>query len=302
MIVVRAPMQISFTSGITHVISAAIDKYVYVVINRTPFIPKISARYKISETVENVDDLKHTRIKTALKHYGIKKGIEIASFASLPGKMGLGSSSSFSVALLKGLQAYLGKKLSAHEVAESAPMLKIKQDQYSASFGGLNIIEFNANKSAIVKPVLIDYKKRLLFEKHLLLFYTGLTHDFAIVLKKQKIADSVYKFADYLIEGDYRKLGEILHKAWQANRKFIRTISSGTVSDLYQIGIKNGAWGGKILGGGECLLFIAPPAKIEQIKNKLKDGASRVKLIDYKEIPFRFVQSGAEILFNADYK
>src|SRR3989338_2090438 len=206
MIVVRAPLRISFVGGGTdltdlyqryqgRVISTAIDKYVYVVINRTPLIPYISARYKISETVDLPQKLQHTRIKAALLDLKIYKGIEIASFASLPAKTGLGSSSSFTVALLMGLHAYLGKKLHPHEVAELACRLEIelvgepigKQDQYATAFVGINLLEFSKQGRVQVKPVLTDYMNRLAFENHLLLFFTGLTRDASSVLKEQKL-------------------------------------------------------------------------------------------------------------------
>src|SRR5688572_17261851 len=161
MIVVRAPMRISFVGGGTDlpefyrqspgaVISTAIDKFVYVAINHTPLIDKVSARYSISETVDHPSQLQHTRIRAALCDLGIQKGIEIASFASLPAKTGIGSSSSFSVALMKGLHAYLGRNIGAREVAEAASRLEIellgepigKQDQYAAAFGGFNVFRF----------------------------------------------------------------------------------------------------------------------------------------------------------------
>ena len=175
MIVVRAPLRVSFVGGGTdladfytrspgRVISTAIDKWVYLVINKTPMIDKISARYSITETVDKLDELQHTRIKAALLDLGIKKGIEIGSFASLPAKTGLGSSSSFSVALMKGLHASFGRSLTPHQAAEEACRLEItllgepigKQDQYAAAFGGLNRIQFNSDPSVEVKPILIN--------------------------------------------------------------------------------------------------------------------------------------------------
>src|SRR3989338_7237082 len=136
MIVARAPLRISFVGGGTDlpdfyryhqgsVLSAAIDKFVYVVVNPTPMINKVSARYSISETVDHPSKLQHTRIRAALADLGIEKGIEIASFASLPAKTGIGSSSSFSVALLKALHAYIGKKIDKREAAEAASRLEI---------------------------------------------------------------------------------------------------------------------------------------------------------------------------------
>lgn len=334
MIVVRAPLRISFVGGGTDlpdfynhyqgkVISTTIDKYVYVVINRTPLIPRISARYSISETVNKPEKLQHTRIKAALLDLGIKKGLEIASFASLPAKTGLGSSSSFTVALLKGLHAYFGRKLDPFEAAKLACRLEIdligepigKQDQYAAAFGGLNIIEFNSDRSVLVNPVLLDYQKRLAFENHLLVFFTGLTRDASSVLRNQrvnikkkfsvlkKMSRSVDMFSKYLLAGKFEILGEMLHDGWQNKKSLAQNITNSLIDNLYETGIKAGAWGGKILGagGGGCLLFIAPVDKKKNIRIKLKAKALKYKLQEFREIPIRFTQSGAEILFNADH-
>ncbi len=331
MIVARAPLRMSFVGGGTdlpdfyqryqgRVLSTAIDKYVYVAINRTPFIPKISARYKITETVNKPQELQHTRIRAALIDLKIKKGIEIASFASIPAKTGLGSSSSFSVALLKALSVFNGKKISTEEIAQLACRLEIdllkepigKQDQYAAAFGGFNIIEFNRDNTVNVIPLLIDYRTRLQFEDHLLLFFTGITRDAASVLTSQKaninkkfsvlkkMADSVDEFAHYLLLGDFEALGEMLHKAWLCKKSLTNQMSSNIIDILYDTGKKAGAWGGKILGagGGGCVLFLAPVEKKQKIRKMIKKIAVKNNLTEFQELPIRFVQSGAETLFN----
>lgn len=156
MILVRAPLRISFVGGGTdlpdfyrrspgRVISTTIDKFVFLTINPTPMINKVSVVYSASETVDSPAQLKHTRVKAALLDLGIYSNVEIGSFASVPAKTGLGSSSSFSVALMKGLHAHVGRQLSSVEAAESACRLEIellrepvgKQDQYAAAIGGL---------------------------------------------------------------------------------------------------------------------------------------------------------------------
>ena len=335
MIVVRAPLRISFVGGGTDlpdfyklyqgkVISTTIDKYVYIVLNRTPLVSKISARYTISETVDKPERLQHTRIKAALLDLKIRKGIEIASFASLPAKTGLGSSSSFSVALIKGLYAYQGKKLTQEEAAELACQLEInllnepigKQDQYAASFGGLNIFEFNTNGKVKITPLMLNFKTRLAFEKHLLLFFTGLTRDASTVLKEQKLniknkiktlrkmTDSVDEFHKKLYAGDFRTLGKMLHEGWLMKKSLASTISNSIIDRLYSEGIKNGAWGGKILGagGGGCILFVAPVKNKAAIRSAVTKIAKTNNLKEFQEIPIKFVQSGAEILFNVDQK
>jgi len=333
MIVVRAPLRISFVGGGTdiadfyrkhpgRVISTAIDKFVYVAINRTPLIPKISARYSISETVDRPDDLQHTRIKAALLDMGIGKGIEIGSFASLPAKTGLGSSSSFSVALIKGLNAFAGKKMDKKEVAEAASRLEIellgepigKQDQYAAAMGGFNVIQFNPDESVDVEPVLLDYKKRLGLENNLLLFYTGLTRAASSVLTEQKanigskfetlkeMAGSVDEFRDRLLVGDFKRLGGMLHEGWLKKKSLASNVSNSTIDDLYNAGMDAGAWGGKVLGagGGGCVMFIVADDKKPAVREAVKKVAKEKNLNEFQEIPVKFVQSSAEIVFNGD--
>ncbi len=333
MIVVRAPMRLSFVGGGTdlpdfyrrhpgRVVSAAIDKFVYIVINRTPLIDKVSARYSFSETVEHASKIQHTRIRAALMDLGIESGLEIGSFASLPAKTGLGSSSSFSVALVKGLCAYQGRKIDQRGAAEAASRLEIellkepigKQDQYAAAFGGLNVFEFNPDESVNVKPVLLDYKKRLLLEDHLLLFYTGITRPAASVLTEQKtnigkkfetlkeMADSVPEFGAMLLAGDVAGMGKMLHEGWLRKKTLASNVSNPVIDGLYEAGMSAGAWGGKVVGagGGGCVMFLAPLEKKAAIREAVSRAVVGSGLTEFKEIPVRFVQSGAEVLFSED--
>lgn len=333
MIVVRAPLRISFVGGGTdlpdfyrrspgRVISATIDQFVYVAINRTPLIDKVSARYMKSETVDHPSELQHTRIRAALLDLGIEKGIEFGSFASLPAKTGLGSSSSFSVALMKGLYAFQGKKIDKTAAAEAASRLEIellgepigKQDQYAASFGGFNVIQFNSDGSVDVDPVLIGYKTRLALEEQLLVFFTGITRMASNVLAKQKsnigsktetlkeMAESVPEFKDRLLAEDFRGLGEMIHKGWLKKKSLASTVSNSIINDFYCAGMDAGAWGGKMLGagGGGCLMFIASPKHHGRIREAVGKVAKANNLSEFRDIPVKFIQSGTEILFNGD--
>ena len=333
MIIVRAPLRISFVGGGTdlpdfyrrspgRVISTAIDKFVYIAINRTPLIDRVSARYSLSETVDHPEKLQHTRIKAALLDLGINKGIEIGSFASLPAKTGLGSSSSFSVALMKGLHSYLDRKMDKHEAAEAASRLEIellgepigKQDQYAASFGGFNVLQFNPDESVSVEPVLLHYKIRLGLEDHLLLFFTGITRNAASVLSEQKeniekkmdtlkeMAESVHEFKKRLLQGDFKGIGEMLHSGWLKKKSLASNVSNSLIDDLYNAGIRAGAWGGKVLGagGGGCIMFLVSPGDKENIRQTVNKIAQANNLTEFQEIPVHFVQSGSEILYNGD--
>jgi len=331
MILTRAPLRISFVGGGTdlpdfyhlypgRVISATIDKYVYIVLNSTPMINKISARYSISESVDCVSDLKHTRIRAALIDLDIGPGIEIGSYASLPGKTGLGSSSSFSVALIKALYSYIGKNITRQELAEEACRLEIelvkepigKQDQYAAAIGGFNVFQFNPDNSVKIKPVLIDHTAQSILEQHLLVFFTGITRLASSVLKEQKlninkkikglreIADLVAPFEESLLKKDMKKAGELLNKNWTIKRTLASRITSPVIDKLYKASLRNGAWGGKILGagGGGCLMLIVPPTKRNKVLTSLKRVAEKNNLDKAKEVPIRFVQSGVDTLYS----
>ncbi|MBI4118626.1 MAG: GHMP kinase [Parcubacteria group bacterium] len=332
MIITRSPLRISFVGGGTdlpafyrtypgRVISTTINKYVYAVIHPTPLLNKFLLRYSITESASHPRDLKHPSIKAALLDLGITDpGIEIGSFADLPSKTGLGSSSSFSAALLKGLNIHLGRKLSAEEVACGACRLEIdllkepigKQDQYAASYGGLNLIQFNEDDSVNVKPLFLDFKKRSALEDHVLLFFTGITRSASDVLKTQsadvdkhfdtyrKMSDSVFDFERLLIAGDMKGMGEMLHDGWLLKKTLANNISNTAIDTLYEAGRSAGAWGGKVLGagGGGCVLFLADPQKHDVIRKMVTEAALGSALSDFREIPVKFVQSGTDVLFN----
>ncbi len=324
-------MRISFVGGGTdlkefyarypgRVISTAIDKYAYVTVNRPPLVKTVSARYATSELVNHPKDLKHNRIREALLHFGINSHIDVGTFSDVPIKTGLGSSSSFSVALMKALLLSQGKKAGRGEVAELASHLEVelvkepigKQDQYASAFGGLNIFQFNADHSVDVSPVRLDFKQKSAFQDHLLLFYTGISRDASSVLTEQranmeskfevlkKMSDSVFEFRDKLVTGDFEGLGKMLHEGWMLKKTLASNVSNPVIDELYAAGVNAGAWGGKILGagGGGCVLFMAPLDKKPAIREAVALAAEKRNLSDFAEIPFRFVQGGGEILMN----
>lgn len=323
MIIVRAPMRISFVGGgsdipefyekeMGSVVSVTIDKFVYIVIHPTPLIDKIAVRYSVCESVNNVEDIQHTRVKAALKYFGINSCLEIGSFATLPAKMGLGSSSSFSVALMRGLAAKNGLRWNALKTALSACHLEInllkepigKQDQFAAAFGGLNVYEFHPNEVK-VKPVFVDYKYYLDFERHILLFFTGQTREASSVLAHQnieknrciisKMAGRVPEFAENIRYGLFKSAGRLLHENWMDKKKLADNVSNEVVDSLYANGMNAGAWGGKLLGAGNggCVLFLCDPEKKSAIREVvLKDNI--------QEIPIKFVRSGVSVLYNHD--
>lgn len=334
MIIVRAPLRISFVGGGTDlpefyklqpgkVLSATIDKYVYTAINPAPLLKGITARYSITEVATTVEDLKNDRIRESMLHLGIRDIIEIGVFSHMPIGTGLGASSSFTVALIKGLTTYLGKRLDKKEVADLACQIEInilkepigKQDQYAASIGGFNVFQFNPDESVNIEPILIDYKTRIKLENHLVVFFTGMTRVAKSVLSEQKTKTSgnlknlssmiklVGSFQKKLIRGNIKGLGGLLHENWLIKKSLASKISNETLDKLYDTGIRNGAWGGKVLGagGGGCIMFFAPPECHDKLKQILAKKASQLGLKDFKEVPIKFVHSGVEVVSNTFY-
>lgn len=334
MIIVRAPLRISFVGGGTdlpdfytkapgRVLSAAIDKYVYVTVTKTPF-RKISMRYSDAESVAHPRDLVNDRAREALLDLGITKNIEISTFSHLPGKTGLGSSSAYSVALIKALNALQGRQLTTQECAEGACRLEIelvkdpigKQDQYASSYGGINEFRFNRDHSVDIEPVHLDFKHRIDFERHLVLFFTGVTRDAKSVLSEQrkntskarhfqtlkKMAGSVSDFRKALEAGDFKTIGNLLHAGWLQKKTLASNISNPLIDELYNTGRGAEAWGGKVLGagGGGCLLFVVPPEKNKQVQRALSAIAKKRALYDAAVIPFSFVQSGGEVIIHSE--
>ena len=332
MILTQAPLRVSFVGGGTdlaefyqhrpgRVISAAINKYVYVLVNPTPLIDQYTVKYAKTELVTRVEDLEHTRVRAALLDLGITTGgLEIGSFADLPSKTGLGSSSSFSVALLSCLHTYRAQRVTSQSLAEAASRLEIdilgepigKQDQYAAAFGGVHIYQFNPDGSVEVEPVAVPTMHIRDLEACSILFYTGLTRHASSVLSEQKknttakrevlsrMADSVSEFARLMQNGKIADMGVMLHEGWLLKKSLASGISSQIIDELYDAGCAEGAWGGKVLGagGGGCLLFLAPKAKREAISVKLSAIAARNELEGYREVPITYGEPGCKILVN----
>jgi D-glycero-alpha-D-manno-heptose-7-phosphate kinase len=166
-----------------------------------------------------------------------------------------------------------------------------------------------------VEPVLLDYKKSLGLEDHLSLFFTGITRAASSVLTEQKsniekkfetlkaMSDSVPEFRDRLLMGDFKGLGEMLHQGWLRKKTLASNVSSGTIDLLYEAGMDAGAWGGKVLGagGGGCVMFLSPVEKKDSIEKAVCAIAEKNELHGFSQIPVNFVQSGVEIVYNADF-
>ncbi len=331
MIIVKAPLRISFVGGGTDlpdfyretpgkVISATIDKYVLTAINPAPLLKGITARYSKSETVKKAKHLKNDRIREVLLRFGIEDYLEIGIFSHMPVGTGLGGSSAFTVSLIKGLSTYIGRRLDKKEIAEIACEIEIdtlgepigKQDQYAAALGGFNKIKFETDGSVKTEQLFIDYKTRLDLEKNLVVFFTGITRSASSVLKEQNSRTVINRsylksllslvdiFGKKLVNRNFKAMGEILHESWTIKKRLASSISNEKIDKLYSTGIKNGAWGGKVLGagGGGCILFLVSENRKQELREMVSKQAESLGLIDFKEVPIRFVHTGVEIVSN----
>jgi D-glycero-alpha-D-manno-heptose-7-phosphate kinase len=305
MIVSRTPLRMSFVGGGSDmpefyrmhggaVLSTAIEKYVYVNVNRK-FDDGIRVAYSRTEEVEHADAVEHPIVRHALKRMGISGGIEITTIADIPSRgTGLGSSSSFAVGLLNALAAFKGSHLSREDLGRESCHIEIelcgepigKQDQYAAAFGGLNLIEFKQDDRVVVSPVILRPDVRETLARRLLVFYTGITRSASAVLESQSagivssetkretlktMAGLAYRMADELRAGNLDSFGEILHENWELKKGLANAISTNQIDDWYETARRCGAEGGKIMGAGSggFLLFYAPEDKHDAIKHGL---------------------------------
>lgn len=301
MIITRTPLRISFAGGGTDicdyyrkskgaVVSAAIDKYIYITVNKK-FDNNIRVSYSKTEIVPSIEELHHELVRECLKLAGIEGGIEITSISDIPSGTGLGSSSTFTVGVLNALFHYTHHNLTARQLAELACKVEIdilghpigKQDQYAAAYGGINYFGFNPDDSVEHKNLnLSDIDLRKL-ESKLMMFYTGITRSADNVLTEQKkntksklsslnymksLADSMYN--ELYTNGVNSNFGEALTLGWQKKRELASSISNPEIDEMLRSGIEAGAAGGKLLGagGGGFLLFYCD----EQYQDNLRDS------------------------------
>ncbi len=294
-------------------IAAAIDKYVYVTINR-PFNEGIYLKYSEIEHVKKVDEVSHNIIREALKLENLNTPqVEISSIADLPSGTGLGSSGSFTTALLKALYAYRHRHINPEELAELACAIEIdrlkepigKQDQYIASVGGITCFAFHKDNSVTFAPLKISRETFHKLEDNLLLFFTGFSRSASEILKDQHIKSQKndvdmlnnlhfvkeigYLSKDALESGNTDKFGELMHQHWEHKKKRSGGMSNQDIDTWYETALKNGAIGGKVVGagGGGFLMFMAHDAA------KLRSAMTKSGL---QEVRFKFDFEGAKVI------
>ena len=323
MIISRTPLRISFAGGGTDiksyysknkygsVISCGINLYIYVAIKQQS--PITDFKYKIKwdqiENCNSIDLIKHPIIKAALKYFNIQDNLEIITFSDVPVSSGLGSSSTFTVGLINALLAYLGKRATKGQMADLAAMIEIdilkrkigKQDHYAASYGKLHEYIFKDDNSVEVYPIISNKLITDKIEKRCSLFYTNKKRDASMILRKSniekqtltlnKLRSQVKDFRDiFMGKTNINNFGKYLNVGWQYKKSISKYISNKDIEKNYNIAMKHGATGGKILGagGGGFLLIYSPINKKKIIENALKD---------YKKIDFNFENGGTRITY-----
>lgn len=292
MIITRSPLRISLGGGGTDlpsyyrehggfVVSAAIDKYVYITLHQT-FFEEMIIKYSQMERVLKLSDIQHPLIREALilADQG-EKFLEITSMSDIPAGTGLGSSGSFLAALLHALHIHTKQVKTRHELAEQACHIEIdrldepvgKQDQYIASFGGLTCFEFSKNDDVQVGALNIAPETLANLEDNLALFYTGITRSASEILREQDtrsksrddamtenlhfVKELGYQVKAALEEGELRKFAEIMQIHWERKKQRSGSMSNPQINEWYELAMRHGALGGKLIGagGGGFLMF-----------------------------------------------
>jgi len=323
MIVSCAPFRVSFAGGGSDisvfyrrqrgaVLSCTIAKYSFAIVHQYFNERKYHLKYARSEMTDTLDDVQHPLLREAMRMQKIEPGIEVTSVADIPSGTGLGSSSSFAVALLNALYAHRSIFASKEQLAREACQLEIdylkepigKQDQYAAAYGGLNFIEFHPNESVTVQPLVLSPAAMSSLESGLMLFYAGDQRDARTLLSKQvasmqsdadkfatmqRMVDLAYEMRDVLAAEDLDGFGQLLHRGWEMKRS-LGGISYARIDDCYERARAAGAIGGKLAGagGGGFLVLYCPPDRQAAVCDALSD---------LKRVDFQFDRAGARVAF-----
>jgi len=327
MIVSSAPVRFSLGGGGTDLpsyssvhggflVAAAINKYVYVSANRR-FYDTIRLAYSRTETVDAIDKIDHRIFRETLRFCGITSGIELTSVSDVPPNSGLGSSSTFAVALLNALHTYKQEYVSSQQLAEEACRIEIdilkepigKQDQFISAYGGITAFTFNTDGSVGAERVPIRPEVLDELESNLLIFYSGVEREASSVLSEQgksittnhdnavermhRIKALGHETKRILTSGDIDAYGELLHEHWMNKRKLAANMTDSVIDEHYEAARKAGAIGGKLMGagGGGFFMFYATPTERRAVYAAMTARGLR-------PLRFRFESSGARIAAN----
>jgi len=326
MIITRSPLRITLGGGGTDLpsyyrehsgflIAAAIDKYVYITLHQT-FVQDLILKYSKLERVASVDEVEHPIIREAMKLVGVQAAnLEMTSMADIPAGTGLGSSGSFTTALLKALHTLQKNLIHPSELAEQACEVEItklrepigKQDQYIAAYGGLTCFRFMPDGRVEAWPLKISEEALYNLEDNLLLFFTGYSRAASTILKEQDdksknadaamvenlhfVKDLAKRSQKALENGDFPEFGQLMDVHWQRKKERSGAMSNPQINQWYDEAMKNGAIGGKLIGagGGGFLMFYAAD------KSSLRHT---MRLHGLKEVRFRFDFEGTKVLIH----
>jgi D-glycero-alpha-D-manno-heptose-7-phosphate kinase len=324
MIITRSPLRISLGGGGTDLpsyyrkhtgflIAAAIDKYVCITLHQT-FVPELIIKYSKLERVTGLDEVQHPIIREALRLVGIDgQYLEITSMADIPAGTGLGSSGSFTTALLKALHTFKKNLVHPRELAEQACQIEIeqlrepigKQDQYIAAYGGLTCFQFLPNGQVEAWPLKVSPETLYNLEDNLLLFFTGYSRSASSILKEQDdrskqreqnmmdnlhfVKELGYQSKEALEEGNLARFAELMKVHWEYKKQRSGSMSNGDINHWYDLALANGAQGGKLIGagGGGFLMFYA------EDKTRLRRAMVETGL---REVRFRFDFEGTKVV------
>jgi len=324
MLITRSPLRISLGGGGTDLpsyykkhsgflIAAAIDKYVYITLHDI-FVPELIVKYSKLERVPHADQIQHPIIREAFKLLGHNgQWLEMTSMADIPAGTGLGSSGSFTTALLKALHAYKKNIVHPRELAEQACHIEIdllgepigKQDQYIAAYGGLTCFQFLPNGHVEAQPLKVDSETMYNLEDNLLLFFTGYSRSAGTILKEQDdktrqnnkdmtdnlhfVKDLGYQSQEALETGNLNRFGELMNVHWEHKKMRSGGMSNPDIDKWYKLAMDNGALGGKLIGagGGGFLLFYT------EDKARLRAALAPTAL---REVRFRFDFQGTRVV------
>lgn len=321
MIITRTPFRMSFAGGGSDiasfyekhggcVLSTTINKYMYISVHPSFELKETVLKYSQTEVVDDISKIEHKYFKEVLGMLRIS-GVEISSTADVPAGTGLGSSSSFTVGLLHALYSYKGKFVSKEKLAAKACEIEIdrlknpigKQDQYAAAYGGLSFYQFNKDGSVFVEPVIMRSELYSQLERNLMMFYTGELHSASAILKEQsvnitsgdkeanqlKMCELAHELREELQHNNIDAMGEILNEGWHLKRTLANGISNPEIDEYYDIAMKHGAIGGKLLGagGGGFLLFYVPENRQQEVRTA----------IGLQQMPFSFDYQGSAVIY-----
>jgi D-glycero-alpha-D-manno-heptose-7-phosphate kinase len=324
MIISKTPLRISFFGGGTDypewisnhggkVLSTTINKYIYLSCRFLP--PFFDHKYRISysniDLAKTLKEISHKPVREIINYLKIKEGLEIHYDADLPARSGIGSSSAFIVGLLNALYSLKKKKINKEFLANKSIYIEqdlLKevvglQDQIATSWGGFNLITFKKNQKYFLKNFNVNKNVLKKLNKNLFLFFTGIDRKANIIAKSyiktlnnknyknfKNIMDLVDKASAYLKNGRIDEFGSLLHESWIYKRELSNLVTNEVIDGHYNVAMKNGALGGKILGagGGGFMIFYVPSLNHNKFKRAFKN-----KVL----IPFEFENTGSEIIF-----